>query len=537
MNKIISELTGPYRKASDCIRLPTHPILGKTALTGYTGVASLSGPEFSTATTKRLLQFKDPVYPLWYEYAVNSLSSIAASYTYQTDLVAPAGNPVNPYNAQIKDIYAISAGNVNAAGDQLGSLGVVGNWTGLANTWPMMVDDKLGGAPFIYVPSNFNLSLATWMASTYAAGGSATGTMMLEFWVAPGETDTQTVQLTENQAAAPCAVKRTALSVATCNWVRPLATTLTLAGAGTVGAGATIYAGLHICPGVPSVSFSTTGNAPTFTSATNSATAYSWLPIPEAMPLQHLTNAVLSLDNVMMHSSHLLLENMTKVLNKEGLIDCARLNLAVVNPWIATTSSFTGVDPIKRYTRAAEHGLSAHVDPTAEYDHTRSHRMFYNFKDNAVSTSIVVMQLRLSDCFNLITLTDADTTTVGTFLLRYSAGWEFLTTSTLYETSVVDLRKTPLALADTAMNMLATRCPFRAFEGERRQIPLSNYSRTRAAPQPRMKAQAPKTGSKKGKPKQDAPKSAQKPKPQGRPQPQSGGWGGRGRPANYNASR
>lgn len=534
MNKIVSELTGPYRKASDCIRLPTHPILGKTALTGYTGVASLSGPEFSTATTKRMLQFKDPIYPLWYEYAVNGLTAYGISYTYQTDLVAPAGNPVNPYNAQIKDIYAISTGNVTAAGDQLGTSGVVGNWTGLTNTWPMMIDDKLGGAPFIYVPSNFTLSLTAWMASTYAAGGSATGTMMLEFWVSPGETDTQTVTLNEGQAASPCAVRRAATAASTCNWVRPLATTLTLAGAGTVGAGATMYAGLFICPGMPGLSFSTVGNSPTFPANPNPATAYTWLPIPEAMPQQHLTNAVLSLDNVMMHSSHVSLENMTKVLNKEGLVDAARLNIAVANPWIATTSSFTGVDPIKRYTRAAEHGVSAYIDPTAEYDHTRSHRMFYNFKDSAVVSSIVVMQLRLSDCYNLITLTDADTTTVGTFLLRYSAGWEFITTSTLYETSVVDLRKTPLSLADSAMNMLATRCPFRAFEGERRQIQLNDGPRARPVRLRRPQPQPQQPRSKKVKPKQSDQKNGQKQKQSNRAPQQQQGWGGRGRPANYN---
>lgn len=535
MNKIINELTGPYRRAADTSRLPTHPILGKTALTGYSGVASLSGPEFSTGTTKRLLQFKDPVYPLWYEYAVNSMTAYGITLTYQTDVVAPAGNPVNPYNAQIQDIYTISTSTIANSGDQLGALGVVGNWTGIANTWPMMVDDKLGGAPFIYVPSNFTLNLAAWIATAYVSGGTTTGTMMLEFWVSPGETDTQTLVLGENLAASPSAARKAALMASSSQWVRPISASLTLAGAGTLSASASIYAGLFITPGTPNIAFSTGGNAPQFTAATNSSTAYALLPIPEAMPQQHLTNAILALDNVMMHSSHVSIENMTKILNKEGLISAARLNVAVANPWIATSSAFTGVDPVKRFTRAAEHGITAYVDPTAEYDHTRSHRMFYNYKDNGTSSSLVVMQIRLSDCFNLITITDSDTTTIGSFLLRYAAGWEFITTSTLYETSVVDLRRTPLSLADTAMNLLATRCPFRSYEGERQQSTLSYGNRPRRSPQQRK----PPNLRRKPKVKQQTkpPVQSNKPatKPSNRAAPQQQGWGGRGRPANYNS--
>lgn len=531
MNKIIKELTGPYKRSADSIRLPTHPILGKTALTGYSGVATLNGPEVSGSTTKRLLQFKDPVYPLWYEYNITSVAALGIALTYQTDLVAPAGNPVNPYNAQIEDIYSISTSNVSAAADVVGVTGVAGNWTGLTGVWPLMIDEKLGGQPFVYVPSGFILSVAAWMSTTYAAGGSATGTMMLEFWTAPGETDTQTIVFSDNLTASPGAVKRAAIS-AVATWLRPRATSLTLAGAGTVGAGGNIYAGLFITPGMPSATLSTTGLGPTFSASTNGSPQNTLLPVPEAMPQQHLANAALSLDNVLMHSSHVLIENMTKVLNKEGMIDAARLNLIVANPWIASSSAFTGVDPVKRYTRAAEHGVQAYVDPTAEYDHVRSHRMFYNYKDNAVVSSLVVMQIRQSDCYNLITITDADVTTVGTFLLRYAAGWEFITTSTLYDTSVVDLRRTPLSMADSAMNVLAVRCPFRKAEGERQELGPLRSLPTRPKRRPGKAAARPvgraPTKAKNVKEPHHRPNEARNGKPSdARPQ------GGRGRPAGY----
>lgn len=530
MKRVINELTGPFKRTADVQRLPAHPVLGKTAVTGYSGVANVVGPEISGLTTKRLLQFKDPIYPLWFEYNTSAIPAIGVAVNYQTDLIAPAGNPVNPYNAQIEDIYSVATANVAATADALGVAGVTSNWTTLSQTWPMMLDEKLGGAPFVYVPSNFCLSVATWMSTTYAGGGSASGTMMLEFWTAPGESDTQVVSFNDQSATVPGAAKRGVTSSAAV-WVRPRATTLVLAGAGTVGAAANIYSALYICPGTPGLAFTNTGVAPTFTSSINAGSTYSLMPVPETMPQSHLTGATLSFDNLMMHSSHLQIENMTKVLNKEGVFDCAKLNMAVVNPWISSSANFTSVDPAKRYTRAAEHGLTAYVDPTPEYDRPRNHRIFYNYKDNALANPLVVMQLRNSDCFNLILLTDSDVATAGTFIFRFSGAWEFLTTSTLYETTVVDLKRYPLTLVDAAMNVLAMRCPFRRFEGDRQELRLEGGVRPRQRRPPQRNSAKTTT-----KPKPSS--TPRRPQPMNPAAPKTGagttrGYGGRGRPAGY----
>ncbi len=467
-------------------RLPAHPPVGKTALTGYTATGSITGPSVAGLTTKRLLQFRDPVYPLWVDYETSAVPAVAFAATYQTDLVCTAGSPVNPYNAQIEDVYSLTTSNIAATSDGMGLAGVTSNWTGITGTWPMMLDDKLGSKPFLYVPPNFCLSTFTWFATTYAGGGNATGTMMLEFWVAPGETDTQTVVYTDVFGANPTCGKRQVLSTLVGNWVRPVATSMSLAGAGVLGAAANMYAALAITPVTPGLA-AVAGIGPLITTAAGVGGSYALLPVPEAMPQQHILYSLQSLDNVVMHSSHITLENMTKVLNKEGLINAGRVNMVAANPFLSTDVVLTGLDPAKRYFGAAEHGLVSYVDPTAEYGRPRSHRVYYNYKDNSVTQSFLCMQLRQSDCFNYISITDSDVATVGTFGYRVSLAWEFLSTSSLFDLGVTTHKTQAL---DDAMNQLALRSPFSRFEGQRRQE-LSPFPQPRLKPKPKAKPQAP----------------------------------------------
>ena len=144
--------------------------------------------------------------------------------------------------------------------------------------------------------------------------------------------------------------------------------------------------------------------------------------------------------------------NTTKVLNKEGTVNAARLDLRQVasdQVWALADSVFAGVHPSMRYFGALEHGLYSYFQPTAEA------ASFSNCL--LADTSFIVMDLAALPVVQAAVFTDPDS---GTNLAA-AVDWhiEFRTTSTLFPIATCT---SPIEQYHRAAIAVSRTCPFTA---------------------------------------------------------------------------
>lgn len=450
-------LTGPYG-ARNLDRLAVAPPIGLTSKTGYYSNTSLFGPQISGTTERRILQFRDPVMPVWYDRVSSELAGQNWNVTYQTNSrtsTATVGGI--PVSGTVTDMLLASNYGASTYVNYLGQATSIYTAMG-QNFVPLMVDGK-GGIPFVYVPANFKLNVIVWAQAT-ATAQSWDGDIELEIWNAPGVYDAVDVTFaTTLTSSTPFLWNGDALSAAAPGnvWVRPVAFTISGSAAGP--AGVDYFVHLSVTPVVCTV---TTSILPTLTIPGTTPTGYTLLPHPSFLPVPQATVAPITLNAVLPHSSHLTLENVTQVTSKEGIIQAARLGVLDGNVFNASSATMNNVAATKRYAGGAEHGLRSYVDPPAQLSAVRPATFVSNLYDiGAPAWRNFVMTLLPGDWFNFIIIQDPTPGSIGQFNASFSSGWEFLSQFQVFDQAV-----TKYTSLDTerACNALAARSPFSKFE-------------------------------------------------------------------------
>ncbi len=453
-------LTGPAA-SNNSDRLACFPPVGLTGKTLSNNTFTLSGPSLSGKTKVRLLQMRDPAIPLFAEYYTGSLLAQDWFANYSTNARTDA-TAAATVEAVVTDLLNCGNGaSVAAAGTNIGVANPTASiYAQMGADWvPAMVDLEKPGLPWIYVPSNWFLSVVLWSGGAYT-GAAQTGKLQLEVWTGPGEFDIKEVNYTASAVNGYGVVFANALgSGATPSgdsfWVRPRSATMASA---ALIADSSITISLLVSTTNPTYNLAVT---PPTTSVSTGTTTMCMIPVPEGLPFAHAATTPVMLETTLVHSSYLRCENTTKVLNKEGQFTAARLDLASANVWNATDSSFASALPMKRYAGAGEHGISCNVEPGTAFGSTRSNRYTYNKNDSGVMTHLFTLAVKSGDMANIIVFNDADVSTVTTFLVQYFVGWEYVTNYNTLPTGVTRFSSVDV---EKAMNILATRNPFRRFE-------------------------------------------------------------------------
>lgn len=517
MQSIVKALTGPSSGAPT-VRLPAFPPHGTTGITAATGTTTLDGP--SVTTTKRILQFNDPVFPVWEDLPLPVSQQFAQTYTYRTDCNLSASKPYvdgEVLSGQVQDLfYAISSTGQSATTSRIGIEFVTpGQTAPVTPNWPALSDEDLPGLPFVCVPAGFVFAFCTWLNTPCVAGTESArlkATFIMEEWLAPGQINVVPLESTVSEPTSAgwpttACMQANYISIGgtSTRFLRLKSVSARVSVAANVvthSSGAVLMAGMAITSGTISVSL-VSADAATYwidsyaskyiigNPVSTPATTYPW-PVrafchPEQLAIAEMWNGVVP------HSSHLRLENTTKVLNKEGQLLAGRLFLRTTSPFFTTAASIEPLVEYKRHFGAAEHGLVAYVDPAAGSLRPRFQRYYYDLTDSGSVSVLFVLAVRKEDAFNAIFWTDADLTTIGTVAATFRQEWEFTTVSSIWQPRVTQFTTPDY---ERAVNMLAQRNPFRTFEAKGRQelSPMGwEPRRTRTRP-PKVGPQVPKEG-------------------------------------------
>lgn len=450
-------LTGPYRSSS-LDRMGIYPPVGLTGLTGSMNTFTTS----AATSTAKMLFIRDPALPVWADQTFVSMGTANWTVCYGTDGRVPyvpvAAGYTTPF--EVTDATRFFQGNAVATTSSLAVSGTATNpYSTLPADWaPLLYDAKLGGVPFVYVPSGFNASAIVWANAPYV-GTSQGGTVCLEFWFRPGVCDT--IDLVTNGSAANgygISANNFTNGYSTGQWVRLRAGTMGFNGTYLTGP-SEIFAAIIVCSNTPSINLLLSTPAVTVNPATLTTTTL--LPVADFVPNQHITGTPVMLRSTIPHSHNFTIENATKVMNKEGTLTAASVPMATQNPWQTSQSQFVGILPIKKYVGAAEHGLAGYVEPGAAVSALRTHYLPYN-KDNSGNVEFTTtMYVSDGDVATVVFVSDPDALTSNSLLIRSSVAWEYVSTLVTLPTGVTKFLSTDV---ERAMRNLAAVCPFRAFE-------------------------------------------------------------------------
>lgn len=460
---MLSTLIGPYvpgRRAND--RIPNFPPNGRTGLTGTVNTFTLTGPQASAInlTTKRMIQTRDPVLPLFYDYINTNYTNAGVLVTYDTDTGWKSGLALDS-TAEITDINMVTTAASTGTSALPGITGTVQQpYSNMgSNYWPSMTDPQLTGNPFFWLPDNWSY---TFLVHNVAAANAILGFVTFEVWDGPGAVSAVISSFSTSSVYG--AAGGAYYSDGNPAWVRMRAVNIT--SAGNSAADTNVKASMYISAGAATVTFLSSSVTITSAQGATVGTGVCMLPVPESLPAQTLATVPSMLTSVVMHSSNLQFENVTKVLNKEGTMQAARLRYADrARPFAASASTIAIVDPRKRYMGALEHGVRGYVEPGASVGTPREH-LFTYLTTAGVRQILPTMVIRSEDIYNLYSITDSDVTTVSTFSVSLSQGWEYVSNSYLFET---DVCRTTTPVLERAIVALQLRNPFTRLEGGRGQ--------------------------------------------------------------------
>lgn len=514
---MLRTLTGPFNGANSEERVPCFPPVGKTGVTGKMATTTIAGPETGGPTIKRGLLFRNCNMPLWYDRDLSTIEASICAVTYSS-----SSRPVKTIGQQyegtvtseplwINNQTYVASGGVFPSVTNSTPLYSRSD-TGMQSFWPTMMDEQLPGSPFIFVPDYWRYTFVTYINAPAAGGFHANGNVEYEVWKSPGEVETFSKAAPGVLGVPLCS---TADSFSTTGfWVRPRATTIDIGGLTITNVSTGVYTTLVISTGVLGIGGWTDTSAaftPTLSTTANVNHFNCLIPVAAAIPEQHMTAAQVMLDNTIHHSTHLVLENITKVLNKEGTINAAQVNLAVANPWaISVETAAAGVDPLKRYFGAAEHGLVAYVEPAGVAAKARNTRHFYNyFNDGINQINYYPLVVGLTENCVMFSIFDGDVSTVSTFATTIKTGWEFVSNYQIFPTAVTRLVTLDF---ERALISLSRNNPFRRFEGVKGMQELQPRSGKMYTERKPKKGKAPNKEAAKPKPKAAKPAPA-KPQP------------------------
>lgn len=517
---MIQTLTAPYDSRSTH-RLPAFPPLGLTGVTGFDGDTVVA----QNTNAMKILAFDQPSYPVWVPrskavYAWTATWKAAVNFnreTAATDLSTPG---------TFTDIFYCNNKSYSSAS------GVPSLVEGIANgitpvlkdRWlPMMRDPACGPSPFIYVPPKWYLS-ATLCSQVPLSNDSPTaGTIALEFWLRPGETDKIQYALPKaGLGAIGCGKTDLLVNGSTTSgmgwWVRLCDFDLQGWNIG-MPAPPSVYGvvGSLFVSSTPSTISFTSALAAVSVSGTDAdvaASAVATLPHPDLMPTNILLETPVMVDHVVPHSVCVNVHNVTKVMNVEGLVRACTLRLTSD---IAFAGEGTAESPSTAWQRAlpnkrchwsASNGISFYVDHGAALAELLDQRFAFNRLDAGTVDVVPCMSFGPRTQVTEVVFYDGDLTTVSSYDVTVSASWEFLA-----NTPHLNMRASTYALADLekAARILFDRNPFSAAKHRAGVLAVAQAGGNRRRHNPKPKKDKPQTTPPKPKPAKPAPKQVKPP--------------------------
>lgn len=449
-------------------RIPTFPNVDRTAVVDFNRPGTIS---IGAAGEHRVLLSRQPVYPLWTPRTFPNPLGYAVGYlpkSYDSSAVY-LGSPHQSVMLENSSNYIAASW----AGDNPTDTGrpqfeapapLVQD---PSYTAPIMgFDTKLGPEPFIYVPeeSNFYFS-ATFPNVTYTS---------LSYWVLGYEVFNRPGEVIELQTEPLLGDGTTFTIIGRVNatgWIRPTSFARRDA-IFTSSAQPVLW--FYVLPGAPAVTLtqSTTERYPILL-VDSVGTGVVTMPVP--FPTDYWVSSN-PFSDTRVTAAALNIENVTKVLDKEGTIMCGRVNPATQNPLTVTDTTIATYHPLEKVQLALQYGVYTFTVPSVEGEQYKDYILPLRFYRGAVggyvtSNGVPAMDIGSTAYWHAMIFADPD----GGTKLSYSVDWhlEFRTTSTLWN---VDISRDTLESYHRAVTSLY-RHPFftRANTNNRLQAPRTQF--------------------------------------------------------------
>lgn len=192
------------------------------------------------------------------------------------------------------------------------------------------------------------------------------------------------------------------------------------------------------------------------TTTGHTAKLFGLAPLQDTNMIENTQLAIYSAGRL--NASSLLMSNVTKVINKEGFIRCARLPLtSLVNPFSLT--SIRGLPPNLIKTLVLEKGAYNYLLPGELSDFVQTYTNMVNepgLGPFGPTTNTIPAPLIYMDTLgysNLMILEDDDTSTPSTFSIQYNNHLEFTSSSQIFQTGISTLELEDLRKALRALEM------------------------------------------------------------------------------------
>lgn len=522
--KIKSAIVGPYDQKRN-VRLPAYPPHGLTSIVGTN--LDLTIESSAISAEKRLFLFPDPVWPLWADQLNTSLAGGTAEFTvtYKTDNVTEVTSAYLNVHGITYDSHREWQGALGATSTEYPG---VFNATVLYNDygfggrylWPSMVDINCGHEPFYWMPGSagpaHNVAVNIWVPGPYmgtSVVNNNTASIELEYWTAPGEVSSRTIDLGGTTLTPSTLVTFPGTMGVTCpsaallgngqsRFIRIRSVAFAQDGvARNTTTGSPLYVSMTMGIGTLSPTVAIVMGYPCSVNVVAPAVAANTLmPIKGAYPSGVMDATTIPFENVLLHSVSLSLENSTKVINKEGTLVAGSLDHSrqYFPDWVVSTPQ--RIASQRRYLGAAEHGIRTWIPFSPASGGARNCLMTTDITE--VATSTLRTQMRSGDIYTCIVIKDDDFATVSSFTARLSLEWEYLNTNPIFGVGVTRFVTPSLEMACTQLSMMPN---FRRFERDGTTI-ATTRGRVRGPRKPKAKQEG------KPKPKPKAQKSKE-PKP------------------------
>lgn len=436
-------------------RLPSFPALERTAVMAFNVPRSWSIPPVAASFSglengkARALLTRQPSFPLWLDQSLSQSAPLFYWVTYPPEVVY-----LTP------DIHLIQAtpwyGGTNNFAVSPGFVGTVtySSFSKTANTSTILGHDAgLGGRPFLYVPAGASLYVYGALSSVITT--NVTMHLGLEQWANPGQqTATERTICTFTGTAGSAQLWGYMSPFEQNTWLRP-STLIGIVGAPTYEMNMSLS--YFVISGTAALTPSATlyGGALVFTAGSGL--------VPEFLPAfvsPDFTTSRLPFMDTRLTAVAALFTNVSKVLDKEGTILCARLAPETIDVFNFDETPLSMAHPSEKSFLAMEHGAYSYCPPSSDlanfWDYTYEGYTSNNGGSavpNRVSNGWVAPVYRLdnSSLVNAFVFSDRDVTTVTSFAINCDFHLEFRTTSQLWPIGLSTLTLEQLHQAQLAL--------------------------------------------------------------------------------------
>lgn len=478
-------------------RLPTYPAVSPTCTTQLSG----DGEVDVTSPGAYGFLFRDPSYPLWW---ATSGGRFGGGYTTPASYFAQYGfgestytEPGTIFSADIERLQTYGGGNFNAVQSLTApyvtntdnfpysraavSLGLRGG-----PPFAQYPDIDLSDVPFMFAPAGSVVTYTVWTNAFRGVAEAVVNASVVVESVVSGEKENNTNITLTNFAGNIAWVH----VYPTKNyWIRPRAATFStnFTGAYDPLAQYNNYVSIHVGNDTPAI---TAQNASGF--GWGPRVAYPagpglsnliLLPAPFATAAPAASFSLKSLNSTMITGVRLTLENISKIMNREGILAAGMLDNTTIDILNSAASPDEAIATIaalpaeRRFRCAAEHGIVATVYPSHTTGGLRESLLGF-VQTGALNLFMPQMVHRTGDFAAILVCVDPDSATSTSFTMRTNWTWEYITSTQFVKAS---LSGSNLNALHEATRLAISRPVFETFE-RGTTMAITNPGRKPAAP-------------------------------------------------------